>query len=212
MTSGVAHEINNPLAGMLNALSNLRRDPGLVHKTIGLLERGLEQIRQTLSALLIETKTQSRRLSPADIEDLRLLIASQADRKRLKLDWAYRVGEDLAIPAAPVRQIVLNLLLNAVHASEQWIKFEASVVEESLVLRVVNDGTEFPASKRLKPFAPLASGEGHGLGLWASQQLATSLGGTITLTSESAQTEFEVRLPLQRDWTQSIEPREAEAA
>ena len=106
----------------------------------------------------------------------------------------------------------MNLLLNAVHASEQWIKFDASVVEESLVFRVVNDGKEFPPSKRLRPFAPLASGEGHGLGLWASHQLATSLGGTITLASDSTQTEFEVRLPLQRVWTESIEPTEAQAA
>ncbi|MBI2747755.1 MAG: HAMP domain-containing histidine kinase [Burkholderiales bacterium] len=212
MTSGVAHEINNPLAGMLNALSNLRRDPSLLPKTVGLLERGLDQIRQTLSALLIETKTQSRPLTPADIEDLRLLVASQADRKRLELVWAYRIDGDLAIPAAPVRQIVLNLLLNAVHASERWIKFDAALVKDSLVFRVVNDGNEFPPSKRLKPFAPLASGEGHGLGLWASHQLATSLGGTITLASDSSQTEFEVRLPLQRAWTQSIEASAAEAA
>jgi two-component system, NtrC family, sensor kinase len=212
MTSEVAHEINNPLAGMLNALSNLRRDPTLVQKTVGLLERGLEQIRQTLSALLIETKTQSRPLSPADVEDLRLLVVLQAERKRLKLDWAYRIEEDLAIPAAPVRQIVLNLLLNAVHAGDRWIKFDAAVIDQSLVFRVVNDGKEFPPAKRLKPFAPLASGEGHGLGLWASHQLATSLGGTITLTSDSTQTAFEVRLPLQRVWSQSIEPSEAEAA
>jgi two-component system, NtrC family, sensor kinase len=211
MTSGVAHEINNPLAGMLNALSNLKRDPALLHKTVGLVERGLEQIRQTLSALLIETKTQSRPLSPADIEDLRLLVASQAERKHLKLEWAYRIGTDLAVPAAPVRQIVLNLLLNAVQASERWIKFDAAVVDECLVFQVFNDGKEFPDSKRLEPFAPLASGEGHGLGLWASHQLASSLGGTITLVSDSSRTEFEVRLPLQRAWSPSVEPSEAEA-
>ena len=212
MTSGVAHEINNPLAGMLNALSNLRRDPGLVQKTIGLLERGLEQIRQTLSALLIETKTRSRPLSLADIEDLRLLVASQAERKHLDLQWSYRIHQELAIPAAPVRQIVLNLLLNAVQASDKWIRFDAGLVEDLLVFRVVNDGKEFPPAKVLQPFSPLASGEGHGLGLWASHQLVTSLGGTITLATDALRTEFEVRLPLQRAWSTSSQPAEAEAA
>lgn len=63
MTAGVAHEINNPLAGMLGALSNLRKDPSLTAKTVALLERGLDQIRQTLSALLIETRATNRPLS-----------------------------------------------------------------------------------------------------------------------------------------------------
>ena len=212
VTSGVAHEINNPLAGMLNALSNLRRDPSLVQKTIGLLERGLEQIRQTLSALLIETKTKSRPLSPADIEDLRLLVASQAERKHLDLRWSYRIEEELAVPAAPVRQIILNLLLNAVQASDFWIEFDAGLIEGDLVFKVVNDGKEFPPSQLHQPFVPLASGEGHGLGLWASHQLVASLGGSITLSSHSSQTQFEIRLPLQRAWKQLVEPVETETA
>ena len=212
MTSGVAHEINNPLAGMLNALSNLRRDPKLVNKTVGLLERGLEQIRQTLSALLIETKARSRPLSVADIEDLRLLISSQARRKHLKLKWSYGVREDLSLPAAPVRQIVLNLLLNAVQASEAWIEFDAALVDQTLVFSVGNDGKEFPRSHLQQPFAPFTSGEGHGLGLWASHQLVTSLGGSISLSSGAGQTRFEVRLPLQPVWTHAMESPEVEVA
>jgi signal transduction histidine kinase len=212
MTSGVAHEINNPLTGMLNALSNLRRDPALVQRTIGLLERGLEQIRQTLSALLIETKTKSRPLTPADIEDLRLLVASQAERKHVDLRWSYRIEGELAVPAAPIRQIVLNLLLNAVQASDSWIEFDAGLVDGDLLFKVANDGQEFPRSYVHQPFVPLASGEGHGLGLWASHQLVTSLGGSITLSSNSDKTQFEVRLPLQRAWTQPMTSVEAQAA
>jgi signal transduction histidine kinase len=212
MTAGVAHEINNPLAGMLNALSNLRRDPGLLHKTVGLLERGLEQIRQTLTALLIETKTNARPLTPSDIEDLRLLVSSQAEGKNIALDWAYRVDQDLRLPAAPVRQIALNLLLNAVHASASRVEFDASVQGQELRLRVANDGKEFPQSQRQQPFTPAAGGEGHGLGLWASHQLVTSLGGSITLSSDAVRTEFEVRLPLQVTAKHAGEPIEAEIA
>lgn len=212
MTAGVAHEINNPLAGMLNALSNLRRDPGLVQKTVGLLERGLEQIRQTLSALLIETKTNARPLTPSDVEDLRLLVSSQAEGKNLALHWSYRIDGDLPLPAAPVRQIVLNLLLNAVQASDSWIDFDAGLEDRQLVLKIANDGKEFPPSQRPRPFAPLASGEGHGLGLWASHQLVTSLGGYIALASDGQRTQFEVRLPLQTAWKQTVHPMEVEIA
>lgn len=196
MTSGVAHEINNPLAGMLNALSNLRKDPALLHKTLALLERGLDQIRHTLSALLIETKTTLRPLSAADIEDLHVLIVPQASRKQLQLFWSYPIATDLEVAAAPVRQVLLNLLLNAVHAARTFMSFEAEVGTGALTLRVTNDGDEFPAERRDRPFEPAVGGEGHGLGLWASYQLVTSMGGCISLSSAAGETSFEVRLPL----------------
>jgi len=196
LTAGVAHEINNPLAGMLNALSNLRKDPSLLQRTVSLLERGLEQIRQTLSALLIETKTTARSLSASDLEDLRVLVHPQASHKHALLEWSYPIEEDLAVAAAPVRQVVLNLLLNAVRAAQSRVAFSAEVLEEELVLRVTNDGQEFPQTLKQQPFEPVVGGEGHGLGLWASHQLVASLGGRITLSAEAGCTTFEVRLPL----------------
>jgi signal transduction histidine kinase len=194
------------------ALSNLRRDPGLIQKTVGLLERGLDQIRQTLTALLIETKTNARPLTQADVEDLRLLVSSQADGKNVRLRWSYRIEHELAVPAAPVRQIALNLLLNAIQASASWVEFDAGLKGQELVLRVINDGEEFPRSQRQQPFTPSASGEGHGLGLWASHQLVTSLGGSITLACDAERTEFEVRLPLQVTATRAAALVEAEIA
>jgi len=178
LTSSVAHEINNPLAGMLNALSNLRLDPAFLSQTVSLLKRGIEQIRQTLSALLIETKTQTRPLSPSDIGDLRLLVQTQARNKRLHLNWSYPIATDLPLPAAPVRRVILNLLLNAIQAAESLVSFSASATDVELTLSIANDGREFPVALRQKPFEPLLEGEGqgHGLGLWASHQLVTSPG------------------------------------
>lgn len=196
MTAGVAHEINNPLAGMLNALSNLRKDPSLTGKTVALLERGLDQIRQTLSALLIETRSTNRPLSTSDIEDLHVLVLPQAQHKRLRLDWDYPITEELPLPAAPVRQVVLNLLLNALQAASTTVAFSASCVEDSLVLRVTNDGREVPEERQARLFEPIVGGEGNGLGLWASHQLVTSLGGRISLSGEAGKTCFEVSLPL----------------
>ena len=196
MTSGVAHEINNPLAGMLNALSNLRKDPELLSKTVPLIERGLEQIRHTLSALLIETKTATRALEPSDIEDLRVLVLPQARRKRVRLQWSYPIAHDVPVPAAPVRQVVLNLLLNAVQASDGLVKFEAPTTASDMTLRVSNDGDEFPEARRAAPFEPVVGGEGHGMGLWASYHLVIAMGGSITLSAGNGRTSFEVCIPL----------------
>ena len=73
MSAGIAHEINNPLGGMLTAIKTYQRhgagDP-LANQTLSLLERGLSQIRNTVAALLVETKPKDRRFEPADIDDL----------------------------------------------------------------------------------------------------------------------------------------------
>ena len=78
LTASIAHEINNPLGGMLNAISTLKRhgspDP-VTQKTISLLERGLSQIRETVAALLVEAKVKSRPLSASDLDDVRILVA-----------------------------------------------------------------------------------------------------------------------------------------
>lgn len=122
VTAGIAHEINNPLGGMLNAISNHRRRGGAdphAERTLGLIERGLIQIRDTVSALLVEARLESRALTPEDLEDVRTLIAAHAQDKRLTLSWHNRVAESLPLPSAQVRQILLNLMLNAVQASPQ---------------------------------------------------------------------------------------------
>jgi signal transduction histidine kinase len=213
MTAGVAHEINNPLAGMLNALSNLRKDPTLLPRTIALLERGFEQIRHTLSALLIETKTNARPLLPADIADLRVLIEPAATTKQLSLSWSCAVESPIAVAAAPVRQIALNLLLNAVHAATKAVAFDVQTTGREMILTVGNDGGPFPEALKRAPFEPVVGGEGHGLGLWASHLLATSLGGHIELQSEAGTTTFEVRLPLSPvALSQAPDERRTEAA
>ena len=69
LTAGIAHEINNPLGGMLNAISNYKRQrgskPAFVDRTMSLLERGLTQIRETVGALLVEARLESHALDAA---------------------------------------------------------------------------------------------------------------------------------------------------
>jgi len=59
LAAGIAHEINNPLSGMLTAIDTLKchsdADPRMM-KTIALIERGLTQIKDTVGALLVEAK------------------------------------------------------------------------------------------------------------------------------------------------------------
>src|SRR3546814_3123447 len=77
VAAGVAHEINNPLGGMINALDTLQTHgtpDKLTTKTVELVRRGLNQIRHTVGALLVAARLDASQMSPADWEDLRTLI------------------------------------------------------------------------------------------------------------------------------------------
>ncbi len=202
LSAGIAHEINNPLGGMLNAISNYRRrggaDPHAV-KTLALIERGLVQIRDTVSALLVEAKLESRALTPEDLEDVRTLIAADAQSRQLRLEWDNQIVEALPLPSAQIRQILLNLLLNAVQASPagEMLNCKLTVAEQHLTLSVGNAGEAIPERRRQHLFEPyFGEGEVHGLGLWVTYQLVQQLGGEIVVDSFPGHTRFRVSLPL----------------
>jgi signal transduction histidine kinase len=204
LTAGIAHEINNPLGGMLNAISTYKRQrggvPAFVDRTMSLLERGLTQIRETVAALLVEARLESRALTPHDIEDVHTLLLPNAQGKHVRLDWQNGVTEPLPLPSTEVRQILLNLLLNAVEAVDDRGHVISAVTpsENELELRVENDGDGLNDNQLQHLFEPFAESrnKGKGLGLWMTYQLATQLRGHIEAQSKPGQTVFTVTLPI----------------
>lgn len=207
LAAGAAHEINNPLGGMLNAISTFKQhgsgDP-LTVRTLSLVERGLLQIKDTMSALLVEAKVQSHPLTRQDVEDTRTLVLADARRKSVALEWDNGLWESpVALPSTHVRQILINLMLNAVEAVDPGghVDCRIGVAEGRLAFTVANDGAYIPQERMEVLFEPFAAGKesGHGLGLWVTWQLVNQLGGTITAQSEPGNTSFSVSLPLAKD-------------
>ena len=206
LTAGIAHEINNPLAGLITVVDTLKLQHDLDPRTLRnleLIDRGLMQIRDTVAALLVQTRVQARPLNQHDLEDIRTLIQTQVSKRRIRLEWSAVMQDDLPAPASLVRQILINLLLNALQAAAEggqvslWLG-KKDETESSLSIVVRNDGDQLSDEQLTHLFEPFASSRpgGHGLGLWVTYQIVTQLGGRISARNIDSQVEFVVNLPL----------------
>jgi len=207
MAAGIAHEVNNPLTGMLIALDNLKQrdsaglaDPHLV-RTLAFLGRGLQHVSETVGALLVEARVQLRPLGRHDCDDIRTLVEPQVAEKSLRLVWFVDIPETLPLAAGLVRQILINLMLNAIQATVSGgeVRLNVEFQDGALTLQVANDGEPPPASVLNRIFEPFVSGRegGHGLGLWVTYQIVQQLGGHISIDTNGGRVAFRVRLPIE---------------
>jgi len=201
VSAGMAHEINNPLGGMINAISTYHRhsdDPQVARKTLDLLDRGLAQLRTTVQALLVNARLEERSLERQDLEDIRTLLEAQVRRKRQELVCESDMPDPSGLPASQVRQVVMNLILNAIQATPEGGRIEVRCLQQGdeLVIQVDDPGPGMSAEQRKHLFEPFADGAGgHGLGLWVSYRIVDGLGGSIQAHDLRPGTRFEVCLP-----------------
>lgn len=203
LAAGVAHEINNPLGGMLTAIDTLKCHGELdarTTRTIALVERGLLQIKDTVGALLVEARIKSRNLHAQDLDDVRTLVASPVKKKAITLDWQNEIDGEVSLPASLIRQILINLVLNAVQAAAPSgvLRVWAGFLETEFCLAVENDGkllNDEQIGHLFEPFSPLSEG-GHGLGLWVTYQIVQQIGGRIHAERTNGRMRFIVQLPL----------------
>ena len=208
LASGMAHEINNPLGGMFNAIESLKKHGGTPHvrsTSIRLVESGLmgirDLVRSTLATYRVER--QLRDLTASDLDDLRLLVKPEAKRRNLQLQWRIEFSEDVAAPAVPIRDAALNLLLNACHVSQEGgsIGFHSRIAEDHVVIDVTDSGAGLPDHIREYLNRPGAGSvpldRRSGLGLWIVKRLCDEMGARLEVVStDSTGTTIRLSIPL----------------
>lgn len=207
LASGMAHEINNPLGGLFNALDSLKRYGNRAEvraSSIRLIESGLGGIREVVRAMLMSyrQKNDPGFLRPQDIDDLRYLIKPSLRQKQLKIEWSNEIGSEIRVWRQHIRDAALNLLLNACAASPigGTIHFRTSILDNSVKLQVWDEGEGMPEPYRAfleargtsrTPLKP-----GGGLGLWMVRRLLDEVNGTASVETGGDGTTIRLTIPV----------------
>jgi signal transduction histidine kinase len=211
LAAGLAHEINNPLGGVLTCLETLRQnfqDEQVRTKYLDLIHSGLERIRRTVKQLLNFGKQRSFQLEPTDINALMnrtLEVTShQLSSNNISLHKDLDQGfSKIMVDPHQLLQVFVNLILNAIAAMPEggdlWIKTGQENGKVRVAIR--DNGCGIPEENIDRIFDPFFStketGQGTGLGLSVSYGIIHDHGGKIEVKSETCVgSEFTIILPL----------------
>ena len=210
LAAGIAHEINNPLGGMLNAVAALRRRGGLPESTLkylSLVEDGLSRIRDVVQRVLRFSPgrqvTGHVRLGEV-VQDAVRFIGYRLRQADAALEVDLEPGLVVQGDPAALGQVFLNLLLNATHAMHEGtrkIRIVARREEDEVSIRVVDSGRGMTPEQRSQAFnlfyTTREAGQGTGLGLSIVHQIITDHRGSVAIESEvGSGTEILIRLPV----------------
>jgi two-component system NtrC family sensor kinase len=212
VAASVAHEVRNPLFAISSISQILGMEcgdnPELVElsKAMGGEIQRLNRIVEDLLTFGRRRDLEFRQARPGEIWDTLLALnASVLQEKELSVERADALP-DFAFRFDPeqMRQVFLNLLLNAAQASEREgaVRLESGVEEgpdPHWFVHVANGGPGIPADLRGKIFEPFftTKEKGSGIGLAVSKKIVEAHHGTLEFRSEPCETVFTVRLPLE---------------
>jgi signal transduction histidine kinase len=195
LAAGVAHEVNNPLSGVLASLENMRDDPDdqeMRDRYLQLIADGLKRIERTVANLLNFARPREIKLERTSVNhNLRHVIELveyqfRAAGVEVKLD----LDEDPAVVEADhfqMEQLFLNLVLNALDSMREGgtLYLRTRVRGGRVIAEVRDTGHGIPAEIRDRIFDPFFTtrevGEGTGLGLAVSGSIVAAHGGRIEL-------------------------------
>lgn len=226
MAARIAHEINNPLAGIKNSFHLLKdaipSDYPHYH-FVGRIEREIDRIAGIVRQMFDLYRPQSESAKRSDVralfDDVAHLVAAQLRHRGLRLELPTAADPFvLPIQDGVLRPAIFNLVQNAIEASPDGGTIRLSMVETrgGAQISVTDEGAGIPEAIRARIFEPffttksnIATG-GLGLGLSIARNAIESLGGTLTYScSPGRGTTFRIHLPT--PWPTEGEPIDASA-
>lgn len=194
MAARVAHEINNPLAGIKSAFRLIRGAVPDSHPHfhfVELIDREIDRIANIVKLMyrLYKPGTVQPQLIALDtcVKDVVSLISLTAESRGVRVEVGEIDCSQVMLPLGQVEQILYNLIQNALEASPpgETVEVTAGPSPQGIVVCVSDRGPGVPSELQMQIFEPFYStksgGEtaGLGLGLSVTRSLAESIGGSV---------------------------------
>ncbi|MCA8981553.1 MAG: HAMP domain-containing histidine kinase [Planctomycetes bacterium] len=217
LASGIAHEINTPLASIASCADGLQRrlredrlPQDLLAEYVDTIGREVYRARGITTRMLALVRQEPSKLSSVSLklilDQAETALAHRASQRDVKIvSRAPADDVQLHVNGGELVQVIVNLLSNAMDASPAGseVALDASVEGAKLLLKVTDRGPGIPEADLDRIFEPFfttkAPGEGTGLGLALVCTMVESHGGQVRVESAVGEgSEFTVRLPI--DW------------
>lgn len=210
--AGIAHEVKNPLAGILGyaqlALRKVEKDSPLA-KQLEIIEKETKRCKNIIENLMKFARQEKAEFAPIEvnqvIEDAVAIVDHQLTINRVKIEKELTAGlPKIHGNGNQLQQVLMNLMINAQQAMAEGGKVRVSTrqVEGLIELRIADTGPGIPPEIQQKIFEPFFTtkpvGKGTGLGLSVSYGIIKDHGGQIRLESEVGKgTTFILTFPAQ---------------
>lgn len=219
--AGLSHEMRTPLTGIYGFSELLldvvdddaaREMVAEIHNQSAELARMVDDF---IAMSRIDSDTMTFVSAPVAVDAVARSVAEQCDHGSKDITVVGSACPALA-DEAKVRQILTNLVSNAIQFGGDVIRIEIGEDADGIVCDVVDNGAGVPAETENRLFERfvnegdqvLTSGS-HGLGTWVAYTLASRMDGTLTYSRASGTTVFRLRLPPVQDTVdQAVVPAE----
>lgn len=214
MAAGIAHEINNPLTGILLYSSNLfKKAPakGSFKDGLEIIMHETQRCKTIIQSLLDFSRDKKPQKVQTNInkviEKALALMDNELHIRRIKVtrDLDYDI-RSFPLDANQMEQVMINLLLNAAHASEQngtiVVRSKMESDRDRVVVEVEDKGCGIPQARLKKIFEPFytTKSSGTGLGLSVSYGIIKNHHGSVKIFSEPGfGTIITVALPIEAE-------------
>lgn len=198
LAASIAHEINNPLEAVLNLLYLARNDPRQADQYLVMAEQEVVRVarlaQQTLG-FVRDTATPAHMDAAHIMDEVLELYSRKLERKQIRVTRSYRGSAQISGYSGEVRQLLTNLLVNAVdamdttgtlqvrvHAGHRW-----SDGQDGVRITLADNGSGIPPEnlrRIFEPFYTTKKDAGTGLGLWVSRGIVQKHSGSIRVRSQ----------------------------